>query len=138
MSRVYHPIHLWEEIKYNMWGDVDDRPALVQVAIDFTSNHELYGHWMLKVVEDWPISCENALTDYTINRKAWIGHAAVAYAKCIPEDITRQAWGFLTDEQRILANQKADRAIRIWELAYLKDKDIHQDMGGQMLFGWYT
>jgi hypothetical protein len=61
------------------------------------------------------LSCEQNLTKLDTNRKAWIGHAAVALAIQCPEDIVRQAWGFLSDEQQKLANKKAQEAIEQWE-----------------------
>lgn len=134
MKRVYHPYTEWEEMKFNMWGSVSDRELYLRKAIEFTSDHKLYGRFMLKVIDKWPLSCENALTDLSINRKAWIGHAACAMALGCPEDIVRKAWGFLTDEQQLLANKKAERAIKIWEYNYLKSKGLYKDMGGEMLF----
>jgi hypothetical protein len=132
-DRVYHPITEWEEMNHNMWGDVADRKEWLSRAISFTGNHKLYGEHMRKVIQQWPISCENALTDYSLNRRAWIGHAAVALAINCPEDITRQAWGVLTHEQRLLANQEADRTIRLWEHAYAKSRGLHHNMGGSLL-----
>lgn len=133
-SKVYHPYFLWEEIKFNMWGKVDDKSAYLSKAIEFTGDWDLYGSWMIKVVNDWPISCENSLTDMSMNRRAWIGHAAVAYAIQCPEDIVRLAWGKLTDEQRILANGKADKAIKLWERMYIKDKGLRGFVDQPLLF----
>lgn len=136
IKRVYHPYHLWEEIQYNMWGDVDNNShALNQVKI-FISDHKLYGSYMMRVISEWPISCENAFTDPNLNRKAWVGHSAVALALQIPEDITRKAWFYLEDYERLLANKEAERAIQAWERAYIKDKSLCKSMGEQMLFGW--
>jgi hypothetical protein len=112
---IWHPYTTWEEMQFNMWGNVKDRAQWLQKAIDFTGDHELYGSWMLKVIDIWPMSCEQNLTKLDTNRKAWIGHAAVALAIQCPEDIVRQAWGFLSDEQQRLANQKAQEAINKWE-----------------------
>lgn len=112
---IWHPYTTWEEMQFNMWGNVKDRAQWLQRAIDFTGNHELYGSWMLKVVDVWPMSCEQNLTKLDTNRKAWIGQAAVALAIQCPEDIVRQAWGFLSDEQQKLANKKAQEAIDKWE-----------------------
>jgi len=70
---------------------------------------------MLKVVNEWHFSCEQNLSKIDTNRKAWIGHAAVAMAIQCPEDIVRQAWGFLTNEQQVLANNQAKQAIELWE-----------------------
>lgn len=133
-KRVYHPYYNWEEIKYNMWGEVKDKKKFLKMAIDFTSNHKLYGSFMNRVIKEWPTSCENALTDYSINRKAWIGHAASALAIQCPEDIVRLAWRELTDEQKYLANEEARKVITIWENDYFESKLIHKNMGNQVLF----
>jgi hypothetical protein len=112
---IWHPYTSWEEMQFNMWGNVKDRADWLQKAIEFTGDHELYGFWMLNAVNLWPLSCEQNLTKLDTNRKAWIGHAAVALAIQCPEDIVRQAWGFLSDEQQKLANKKAQEAIEQWE-----------------------
>lgn len=136
LPRIYHPWTRWEEISFNMWGDVPDRKAAVAQAIEFTGDHVLYGSYMRRVIVEWPISCENALTDYSLNRRAWLGHAAVALALQLPEDVTREAWKHLSDEQQLLANKEASRAIQRWEHAYVSDRRIHIDVGAQMLFDW--
>ena len=138
MPRIYHPIDKWEEVKAGMWSEVENRKEMLEKAIAFTGNHKMYGHYMIKVIVEWPYSCENALTDKLLNQKAWVGHAACAMAIGCPEDITRQAWGYLTDEQRFLANKEAEQAIRVWRHAYSKDKQIHRSMGEEMLPGWDT
>jgi len=134
LNRVYHPFCDWEEINFNMWGTVTDSKKFLKLAIAFTSDHKKYGRFMLRVITEWPISCENALTDYSINRKAWVGHAAAALAIGCPESIVRQAWSFLTDEQQFLANKEAERAIQIWEHNYRKSKSLRVDLDGEMLF----
>lgn len=122
-------------MNYNMWGTVEDRDRALDTAIEVTGQHEIYGAWMGRVIRDWPISSENALTDDSINRKAWLGHAAMAYGFQIPENIVRQAWGMLSDEQRRLANAQAAHWIEVWEYDYLRES-VHRDVGEQMLFGW--
>ena len=133
MERVYHPYWNWEEIEHNMWGDVDDRKKYLKKAIAFTSDHKKYGRFMMRVILEWPVSCENALTDNSINKKAWVGHAATALALGCPEDITREAWGNLTDEQQLLANNQARKAIQTWEYNYLKGSELCEGMGGALL-----
>jgi len=124
IEKVWHPCDQWEEMQHNMWGEVDDRQAFLSMAAAFTGNHYLYGHFMMRVVKEWPISCENALTDSSLNKRAWIGHAACALAFGCPEDIVRQAWSALSDEQRALANKQADRAIWSWEANYRKGQPL--------------
>lgn len=106
---------MWEEVKFNMWGKVDNREWYLKSAIAFTGNAEKYGKWMKVVADEWKYSCEHNLTDRTQNRRAWIGHAACARAFHCPEDIVREAWSHLTEQQQKEANAKADEAIRYWE-----------------------
>ena len=112
-GEIWHPWWLLEEVKSNMWGDVSNRKTWLEIAILFTGNADLYGEWMLKVVDEWRYSCEHALTK-SGDKRPWIGHAAVAMAIKCPEDIVRQAWGYLTPEQQDKANKKAEEAIEIW------------------------
>lgn len=124
--RKYHPYTLWEDYKFGMWrivGRGPERDDLLQKAISFTGNAELYGSWMMKVIQYWPKSCEHNLTDTSINRRAWVGHAACCMAINCPEDITREAWGNLTEQQRIEANAMADLAISTWEHRASKKED---------------
>ena len=133
LKRVWHPCDQWEEIQHNMWGEVDDRQASLSMAVSFTGNHYLYGHFMMRVIKEWPVSCENALTDNSLNKRAWIGHAACALAFGCPEDIVRQAWSVLSDEQRALANKQADRAIGSWEENYRKSQSLYPDLDREVL-----
>ena len=119
IKRIYHRHEQWEEIKFNMWGTVDDRYKFLEKAIKFTGDDVLYGSYMKKVSKEWKLSCEHNLTDLSQNRRAWIGHAACALAFKCPEDIVRQAWHELSDEQRLKANNQADLAIAEWENKHL-------------------
>lgn len=100
-----------------MWQNVpkDKAERLLIEAIKFIGDHKLYGSFMLKVLDQWPISCEQNLTDDSINKRAWIGQAACFIAIECPEHITRQAWHYLTQDQQDKANNQADIAIEKWE-----------------------
>ena len=115
LSRVWHPYWKWEEKDFNMWGAVEDRELYLQRAIEFTGNAQRYGKYMMRVVKEWRYSCEHNLTDRSQNRRAWVGHAACALAFQCPEDIVRQAWGHLSEQQQNEANAQADIAIGYWE-----------------------
>jgi hypothetical protein len=98
-----------------MWGSTKNKEGCLKIAIDFTGDYVLYGMYMIKVADNWKYSCEHNLSHSSQNKQAWIGHAACAYALCLPEDIVRKAWSHLTEEQQILANKEADKAIKYWE-----------------------
>lgn len=135
MKKIWVRCELWEEIKYNMWGRVENRKEYLSKAIEFTGNHKLYGKYMNMVVDNWPNSCLNALTDDKLNQKAWIGHAACALAIQCPEYITREAWGYLSNVQREMANIQAKRAIKRWNKNNnTEGSAIHTDVAQPMLF----
>jgi hypothetical protein len=138
LPQVWHPVQQWEEIAHNMWGRVTNRADYLARAIEFTGDHKLYGSYMQRVCREWPISAENALTDPHLNHRAWVGHAACALAMNCPEDIVRQAWSHLNDEQKLLANKEASRAIADWRRAYIKNRGLRQAVGETMLPGFDT
>lgn len=123
IKRIYHPYDVWEEVRWNMWGKVESqhKDKYFKQAVIFTGNAEEYGKYMIRVVKEWKYSCEHNLTDLNQNRRAWIGHAACALALGCPEDITRKAWGILSEKQQFDANAVADIAIQMWEKQHLGD-----------------
>ena len=122
IKQIFHPYEKWEDYKNGMWRKVipSEEADFLTKAIAFTGDHILYGSWMMKVIVAWPIACEHNLSDCSINREAWVGHAAVSLAIDCPEYITRQAWWKLTEKQQNDANDQADRAIRQWEINHIK------------------
>ena len=107
-NEIWHPFHELEEANSAMWGNVNHRTTWMQLAEIFTGNAEVYGEFMLRVIESWPKSCEHNLTKGG-DKRPWVGHAAVALAINCPEDIVRAAWGNLSKEQ-----QDAAKAIELW------------------------
>lgn len=121
MKRIYHDYRRWEDFKNGMWRNVSkrEREKLLPIAIEFTGDHEKYGAAMMEVTRKWKYSCEHNLTDNSLNKKAWVGHAACSLKMNLPEFVVRMAWKLLTDEQRYLANNQADIAINIWTKKHL-------------------
>jgi hypothetical protein len=128
-KRTFSHYTTWEEYKNGMWRRVrgSERGAFLAKAIEFTGDAGLYGEWMLRVTREWPVSCSQNLGFTGQNRQAWIGHAACCLATQCPEDITREAWWYLTKQQQDDANAAADRAIFDWETR-------ERDAGQQVLF----
>ena len=117
MKQLFHNYIHWEDFKNGMWKRVTaiEENSMLLTAIEFTGDAERYGKAMLRVVNEWPITCEHNLTDSSLNRRAFIGHCAVCLELGIPEYITRLAWHELSQKQQDDANLKADYAIQIFE-----------------------
>ena len=139
IRKIWHPYTEWEDL--GMWEPcaAKDRKPMVEKAISFTGDHALYGSWMMRVIVEMPKACEHNLTDLNMNRRAWVGHAACYLATGCPEDVTREAWGLLSDKQRELANKQADNAIAKWESEHeRKNFELDRKMGSQGIFQWDT
>jgi hypothetical protein len=126
MIQIFHRYEFWEDYLNGMWRKESKQyeSEKIQEIIEFTGNHILYGKAMIRVINEWPISCENNLSNLSLNRKAWLGHAACCIERNYPEYLVRQAWQLLTDEQRNLANKEAINAIKIWEQR-IKSRNIY-------------
>jgi hypothetical protein len=132
IKQVFVHYKKWECYQNGMWFKVDKKTEieLLKKAIDFTSNHILYGNAMNEVVFKWENSMLNFLTNQSINRKAYLGHCAVCYKLKIPEYIVRMAWKHLNEKQRILADKVALETIKKWELWY-KQKLVNTSNNGK-------
>jgi len=83
--------------------------------IKFTGDNTLYGAAMKRVIYEWPTACENFLSNASINRRAYLGHAACCLERNYPEYLVRKAWGLLQPMQRALADAQATKYIKVWE-----------------------
>lgn len=109
------PYTEWEDWQRGMWRDVPATQAeclIAEAAALLSSPHKLRAA-MRDVTTRWPVACEVNLTHDPHNR-AWLGQAACCYAADVPEELTRKAWGLLTDRQRADANAVADAVISEW------------------------
>ena len=80
---------------------------------DFLSNDELFASTLEKVITEWKHSCEHYLTNKSMNRIAWLGQAAVCYAKGIPSQFS-SGWSLLSTEQQEKANDIALVYLNKW------------------------
>jgi hypothetical protein len=119
-KRVFHRWEKCEEYASQMWKVVplETREGYVSKSAELMIDSAAFEQAMLKAIQDWPNSCEAALTAATMNHQAWMGHAGCAINHNAPEDLTRLAWRTLTQEQQDLANAAADNAIAAWRNQY--------------------
>ena len=111
-----------------MWSRLE-KEGMMEQAIAFTGDHEAYGESMQIVVREWTYACQHNLTCTSMNRLAWIGHAACSLAHGLPEFVVRKAWWNLTELQRNLADCQAQKALDWW-INEEKAREIHIQMDG--------
>lgn len=119
-KRVYHHYSKMEEFHSVMWKQipVEHREQAIQRSGDLMRDDYAFEAACDRAIAEWPNSAEANLTASVINHQAWLGHAACCINHGASEDLTRQAWRTLTQDQQDAANQAADRSIDKWRQAY--------------------
>lgn len=130
MDRAWHPFTEWECVNAGMYVPMDPADERVAEAVAVLGNEDKCGLAMCDVIERWPVSCEQSLSDQSRNRRAWLGRAAVCCATGHPESVTRVAWFRLSAEQQDAANAIADRVIREWADDYTRRNGCQRHLWG--------
>lgn len=116
--RYHHPYTELEEYNPNggMWQipATHARAAHIRESEYLMAEPERFYVAMVKAVDEWPKSCQVAMTTPGLNRRAWIGHAGCWLAVGSPEETTRLGWHNLDDAEQWAANDAADRSIAEW------------------------
>lgn len=141
IKQKYVPYWEWEDYLNGMWRTVskDEEKEFLRQSIIFTSDWVIYGKAMFEVMNAWPKTMLNSMTNNSINKRAFLGHCAVQYKINCPEYITRMAWKELTDRQRFDADLIAQKHIDNWTKEYeRKNRKVHKGLGEQLLLQWHT
>ena len=133
IKQIYHKYELWEDYNNGMYNsnDILDKNIKAFDCIDLLTNSKLFYETCIKLLSEWPISCDVNLSNTAKNRRAWLGAAACSYHCQAPEYITRIAWSLINKDKQDMANLVAERVILQYEERY---KGIHKNVGEQMLF----
>lgn len=116
MKNNVRPYTEWEDYMAGMYLEPlpEHREQLIAAAaLLLTDQHRLLAA-MRSVTIEWRVASDANLHECPNNR-AWLGQAACCYATGATEDLTRAAWGVLTDHHRMLANAIADQVIDEWK-----------------------
>lgn len=130
INQVFFHYTQWEDYKNGMYrifsGTDNERLGLVSSARELLGNPEQLLHEMVTVAFEWPISASVNLSNASRNRQAWLGQAACCHFSGCPEELTREAWNTITQDQQKAANDVADRVSLAWERKYKNDYGSRQ------------
>lgn len=91
-----------------------------------------------RVVSEWPISCEQFLSNESTNRIAWLGQASMCIATGIPRKF-RGGFMLLSPEEQRIANSTADEALQKWLVVHAKtDSAIRKRVAKTWVPEWYS
>lgn len=88
---------------------------------DFLSDIERFQTALDRVVEEWPISCEQFLSNDGINRIAWLGQASLAISTGIPARF-KAGFKLLDGAQQRAANLAASGTLKLWIMSVASEE----------------
>lgn len=118
----------WEDYAAGMFSPVS--PDLFELMLPDCINcmRTIDWHdWMLKVVDQWPISAKYNLVTNAKNRRAWVGQSSMCLWMSFPCSVVKSAWWQLSPDRQRLANCAADRAISLYFARDWRQKLLWED-----------
>ena len=115
-DRRFHTYDKWECAKSSFYKSTHDTLSAEEskkAYAAFLGSDEEFRTAALGVIAEWENSCEQYLTNKSMNRIAWIGQASAAFAKGLPS-VFCSGFNLLTEEQQQKANETALDVLNIW------------------------
>jgi len=117
MKRIYHTWDKWECYPAFFYEDHPPDPMTPKEALeaytDFLRDIPRFRAALLRVLKEWPNSCEHYLSNVNMNRIAWLGQASMCIATGVPACF-RGGFNRLSDEEKQAANGVALEALNLW------------------------
>jgi hypothetical protein len=122
MSRLFYNYTIWECQKSRLYLGIDG--GVEKHSLLVMKNYKLWGDSMVRMVDKWPVSCNQFLSDPTTNKRAWIGQASMACFHNTSGSTTKKLWFMLNKNEQTMANAQADKAIKKWREQCLNSVQI--------------
>lgn len=116
MKRIFHHCDVWECVRAGMYSPADhlDHDTAIRQYAEFLRDIQRFEAALQRVLTEWPISCEQFLSNDSINRVAWLGQAAMCIETGVPR-LFRAGFKLLTDDEQRRANIAALKALFQWQ-----------------------
>lgn len=117
MMRIFHHYELWECVPAGMYetkppaGMSPDEAKAAYAT--FLRDASRFTSALDRVLEEWPVSCEQFLSNESMNRIAWLGQASMCMATGVPSRF-RGGFMLLSERDRREANSRAGDALSRW------------------------
>ena len=117
IDRIWHHWEKWECVGMYTTQIAIDPDEAKQLYAEFLRDLPRFERAIKRVFVEWPISCEQFMTNNQINRIAWVGQASVFIDTGIPRDC-RGGFYLMTDADQVAADELAERYVNNWEVQY--------------------
>ena len=117
MRRVFHHWETWECIAAGMYELAPPAPMSKDEARDayaaFLGDTSRFSRALDRVLIEWPISCEQFLSNEGTNRIAWLGQSSMCIETSVPACF-RAGFKLLDESEQHAANGLAAEALTTW------------------------
>lgn len=117
MNRIYHPWTKWECFKAGFFtkeGDNSKQERQRDNYVDLLTDTPKFEAALERVLAEWPNSCEQNLSNESMNRVAWLGQASCAILFNACAEQTRGVFHVLSKDAQDLANATARKYLNKW------------------------
>lgn len=115
-TRIMHTFDKWECYKAGFYANKKEGMTKNECELayaEFLTDDGRFRDALECVITDWPNSCEHYLTNFAMNRIAWLGQASMCYATGVPS-VFCSGYNLLTREQQEKADSIALEALNDW------------------------
>jgi hypothetical protein len=127
VKRIYHHWNDWECVPAGMYETTcalsDDEAK--DACASFLRDSERFKKGLRRVLTEWPISCEQFLSNESINRIAWLGQSAMCIETGIPSQF-KGGFKRLSPAEQKTANALADRYLKLWIRNANQSPSVHR------------
>jgi ParB-like chromosome segregation protein Spo0J len=122
-GRIFHTYDKWECEKAGFYASNVDGMTAEECKTayrNFLADSDRFRKAAQSVIQEWPHSCEHYLTNFAMNRIAWIGQAAMCYATGIPSKFCG-GFNLLSEAEQEEANNVALDVLNDWLIMQGRD-----------------
>lgn len=123
-TRIFHTYHDWECHKAGFYAsNFEGKTAneCKEMYAEFLSDNDKFKVGLDRVITEWKNSCEHYLTNFAMNRIAWLGQAAMCIETGVPSKYC-SGFNLLTEDQKDEANLIALDFLNEWMRANDRDE----------------
>lgn len=112
-NQIFHPYWLWEDYKHGFYENCSGlaKEQYIEKVIEMFECEHTTRKFMLRVIDEWKFSCEQNLTNPSMNKIAYIGQAACCLYANVPNTVTMNAWNLLDTDTQDRSNKIAKEVL---------------------------
>ncbi len=115
-NQKFHHFSKWEDYKFGFYNTTcENIEEHIKKSVNLLSNQDEFYKYAKRIIDEWFFSCEQNLTDPSLNKIAYIGQSSCCLANNTPAFVTRLAWSYIDEVDQLLANKTAKKILKEWQ-----------------------